>query len=554
MTDCRILITGAAGLGVQTVGSMLTRLAAESGYSVFSWQDNESRIRGGSNAFGLRISDSVRNAPVDTVDVLLPLDEASRVKYRLSLKKDGVVVGPSDPDYRSVVVDFASGSARGTGANRFFNTAALGAAAAVLGFRADLTAGVVSREFSGKPEDLVAHNVAAAEEGYKLAAAQCREPRLESGSGRNGRAYVISGSDAVALGAWAAGCRFMAAYPMSPSTAVITTLSRHSRALGVFTEQAEDEIAAVNMAIGASYAGMRAMTATSGGGFALMTEAVSLAGMTETPLVIVLAQRPGPATGLPTRTEQGDLLFAVHSGHGEFPKAVLAPFDAKSAFHAMVRAFDLAEEFQTPVLVLTDQLLMDSAYTVHDFELDRIRNRHHVIDARAADPYRRYALTDSGISPRLPAGIGPHLALCDSDEHDEEGHITENPELRNRMVLKRLKKSEALTAGMAPPETVRIEDADVCFVSWGTTRNAAAEALERHRTAGRKYGLIHFSEVWPLPGFRFPAGKRFIAVEGNASGQFESMARAGYGITFEKSVRRFDGLPLDAEFIFRASA
>jgi 2-oxoglutarate/2-oxoacid ferredoxin oxidoreductase subunit alpha len=547
MMERGILISGAAGQGVQTVGAMLSRMAAGRGLAVFSWQDNESRIRGGANAFLVRISETVRNAPCSKFDVVLPLDGKSRIKYGPLLTEKGVIVGPADASARHVAVPFDALSTSLTGSGRSANAAALGALASVLGFPIEAATAAVAAEFAGKPESLVRVNSETARAGFNAAAAV--GPCFDSFPAGADRPFLISGADAAALGAWAAGCRFIAAYPMSPSTGVITTLARESAELGVLAEQAEDEIAAVNMAIGASFAGIRAMTATSGGGFALMTESVSLAGMTETPLVILIAQRPGPATGLPTRTEQADLLFAIHSGHGEFPKAVLAPHDAKSAFHAMARAFDLAERFQTPVFVLTDQFLMDSAFTVEDFETAGMPRRTPPSETGGADAYRRYALTESGISPRLAPKPGGPLVCCDSDEHDEEGHITEDLRLRKRMVEKRIKKGAAIRAEAAAPEAYRMENAETGLVTWGTTRNAAAEAVDRLRAEGKAAGLVHFREIWPLPAFRFPGGIRWISVEGNATGQMEGLIRAEYGVAFESTVRRFDGLPLDADTI-----
>jgi len=549
MTELGILICGAAGQGVQTIGSILARIALKSGHCAFTWQDNESRIRGGSNGYAIRISDRIHNAPLSVFDALLPLDAKSRTKYLPFLKRDGVLIGGEEPGFRGMALDSASISVRKTGRPFFSNAVSLGALAAVLGFDEEAVLASVSEEFAGKTADLVRNNLELATEGFRLVLERHRDLCRPKAAKQDVRRYLISGADACAMGAWAAGCRFMAAYPMSPSTGVITALSKAGNELRVFTEQAEDEIAAVNMAIGASFAGVRSMTATSGGGFALMCEALSLAGMTETPLVVVLAQRPGPATGLPTRTEQGDLLFAVHSGHGEFAKAVLAPPDAGELFHAMARAFDLAEKYQTPVVVLTDQLLMDSTVTLDAFDPGRFRNQSHYGDGSQDQGYQRYRFTGSGVSPMIRPGSGPGLACCDSDEHDEDGHITENLEMRARMVEKRLGKLKALQAEIAPPESYRISDAEIVLVCWGSSRNATAEAVDEMRQHGRKAGMIHFAEIWPLPDFVLPDVPSLIFVEGNAMGQMEGLVRSKYGVTFSGSIRKYDGLPVDAGFI-----
>ena len=233
------------------------------------------------------------------------------------------------------------------------------------------------------------------------------------------------------------------------------------------------------------------MTATSGGGFALMVEGVSLAGMTETPLVIVLGQRPGPATGLPTRTAQGDLLFAINAGHGEFPKLVLAPSDAKDAFHKIVRAFNLADEYQSPVIVLTDQFLADASFSIADFELHKTEPAWYLSDPSAIEDYKRYQLTHNGISPRLYPGQSQQLVAADSDEHDERSHITEDlAGTAVAMVQKRQAKVKGLQKEVKPPEAVALDKADVVLMGWGSSRQAILEALTLLKQDGVKAGII----------------------------------------------------------------
>jgi len=302
MIGTSIIISGSAGQGIQTVGYILAKTASKSGYNVFSWQEYESRIRGGSSSYRIRISDYPINAPFIKADILLSLDKKSNEKYLPLLKEDGIILDEHQIGKRIINVPF-TGIAQQTFQNKLFaNVVAVGALSAVIGIDPDTLNKVISSQFSSKGEEIVSKNIDAAVEGYRSARMSCEGkcsrilPKIEQ------QYYFISGNEALALGAAAAGCRFMAAYPMTPSTGIITYLSKNKDRLKIFTEQAEDEIAAINMAIGASYAGVRSMTASSGGGFALMVEGISLAGMTETPVVIVLGQRPGPATGLPTRT------------------------------------------------------------------------------------------------------------------------------------------------------------------------------------------------------------------------------------------------------------
>jgi 2-oxoglutarate ferredoxin oxidoreductase subunit alpha len=282
----------------------------------------------------------------------------------------------------------------------------------------------------------------------------------------------------------------------------------------------------------------------------LMVETVSLAGMIETPLVIVLGQRPGPATGLPTRTAQGDLLFAVHAGHGEFAKLVLAPADAKDIFGQIIRAFNLADRFQIPTIVLVDQFLMDSLFSVEDIRMEQYDPELHLADPSVLDDYHRYRLTETGISPRLYPGQSPHPVTADSDEHDSRGHITEDlAGTVPAMMKKRLAKHRELKAAVRPPEEVDVEGAERILVGWGSSRPALLEAIEQQNKDGIRTGLIHFTEMWPLPAYRFPVGKAYWNVESNATGQLGRLLRSEYGISFAGEVLRHDGLPMTGSYI-----
>ena len=553
MEDLNVVIAGAAGEGVQTIGAVLGDAVSAQGYAVFSWQEFESRIRGGQNSYSIRISEEVRNAPLMEADILLSLNQGAAEKYGPLLKAGGVLLAEKErPVERMITIPFTDIAVKELGGEIYANTIAVGALVGTLGMELDTLKQVLARQFVGKGDEVVKANQAAAERGHSLADEACKEvcpwrlPKSEAPY------YFISVNEAIPTAAAYAGCRFMAAYPMSPSTAIITFLARQEERLGIFTEQAEDEIAAINMAIGASYAGVRAMTATSGGGFALMVEAVSLAGMIETPVVIVIAQRPGPATGLPTRTAQGDLLFAINAGHGEFPKLVLAPSDPKDAFHKTVRAFNLADKYQTPVIILTDQFLSDSRFTIEDFELDNVAPISYLANPAKIKDYKRYLLTKDGISPRLYPGHSEHLVGIDSDEHDEEGHITEDlAKTAVAMVKKRLVKLEGLKKEIRPPEEVFLDSSEVVLVGWGSSRGAILEGIQLLKQDGVEAGMIHFTELWPLPDYAFPKGKKYWNVESNATGQLARLLKSEYGLTFKRSINRYDGLPLTGEYIRR---
>lgn len=555
MKDLNVVIAGAAGEGVQTVGDTLAAAVSAQGYAVSTWKEYESRIRGGLNSYSVRVGEEPRNAPLEEADVLLALNRSAVDKYEKRLKPEGTLLfGEALEGRRMAAVDFVGIAKDEIGGKIYANTVAVGALAAVLGMNLDGLKTVLGRVFRDKSEDVQKKNAKAAEKGYQAADQACRDAcpwTLEWGKGRY---LLLTANDAIPLGAAHAGCRFISAYPMTPSTGIITMLARERDRLGVFAEQAEDEIAAVNMAIGASFAGARAMTATSGGGFALMVEGLSLAGMTETPLVVVLAQRPGPATGLPTRTGQGELLFAIHAGHGEFPKVVMAPADPQDAFFKTVRAFNLADRYQTPVILLTDQYLADAKFSVEDLDPERVPPAFHTADPSSfpEDGYARYRITEDGISPRLIPGRSKHLVGADSDEHDEHGHITEDlPGTAVPMTKKRLAKLEGLRKEVHPPEENGMEGSDVVLVGWGSSRTAILEALELLAQDGVKAGMIHFTELWPLPEYAFPQNKAHWTVESNATAQLARLLRSEYGMVFQGHVDRLDGLPLTGEHIRR---
>ena len=334
---------------------------------------------------------------------------------------------------------------------------------------------------------------------------------------------------------------------MSPSTGVLTLLAQHGDEFGIVVEQAEDEIAAINMALGASYAGARALVTTSGGGFALMEEGVSLAGVQEMPVVIHLGQRPGPATGLPTRTEQGDLELALYAGHGEFPRALLAPGTIQEAFALSQKAFDLAAKYQTPVWLLTDQYLLESAYNVPFGELALAPVEKHLISAEKG--YQRYAITPSGISPRAVPGWGQETIPADSHEHREDGHITEDETMRTAMVDKRLRKLAGMAAeALAPRLLGEQDDYRTLVIGWGSTYHVIQEALAE---IGRKdVAFLHFSQVYPLSaettGY-LKRAERLVLVENNATGQFGKLLKLQTGIEIPHRILKYSGAPFAVE-------
>ena len=403
--DRSIFVTGAAGEGIQTIGDVVARCFLAHGYPVFASQEFESRIRGGNSSVRIRVTEAPRNAPREDADVLLALNPVAREHYAGALRPDGLLISSDTPvdEGNHVGIPFVSLATEHGGQAIHANAVAAGALCAAVGLPFAVLDGVLSSAFAKRGEGIVRANVDAARAGFDQAASQLGDSVPGELPQRDTKYAYASAHDVVPIAAAAAGCRFISAYPMSPSTGIITAFARDAD-LGVFAEQAEDEIAAINMALGASAAGARAMTATSGGGFALMVEGISLAGMIETPIVIVLAQRPGPATGLPTRTAQEDLLFAVRAGHGEFPRVVLAPSDPQEAIDLTIRAFDLADRYQIPVVLLTDQYLADSRFSLERLELPADIPADRLADPADFESYVRYAPSETGVSPRLAFG------------------------------------------------------------------------------------------------------------------------------------------------------
>ena len=362
---------------------------------------------------------------------------------------------------------------------------------------------------------------------------------------------LINGIEAIALGALASGCKFYAAYPMTPSTGIMDYLAAREREYGIVVEQAEDEISAINMSLGASFAGARAMTGTSGGGFALMVEGLSLAGMTETPIVIALGQRPGPATGLPTRTEQGELQFALSAGHGEFPRLIFAPGTPRQTFYLTNKAFDLAEKYQVPAFVLFDTYLADSQWSLDGLDAGKVRSTDYRLRGDAFKnlaEYKRHVFTESGISPLGVPGDAKHLVVTDSDEHDEEGHIVEDAATRVKMVEKRLlKKLPLIKREIAPPYLYGTSNPEVVIAGWGSTYGIMKEAVD---ALSKSHGIamLHFSELFPFPHTEkfdyvrlLRNANKTICIENNATGQFARLMRTETGYEFNAHIRKFDG-------------
>jgi len=558
--DYTIKIGGEAGQGIQTVGDTLAHIFTKAGYHVFSHQDYESRIRGGHNFYQVRVSQKPVTASRSSVHILLALDKESIKEHEKELSVDGHVLYDSQmlnqkfekPNFLNVpLLELAQTHG---GSKIMANTVAVGAVLGMLGMNPEIMYQTIEKSFKKKGDAVIKANIECARAGYEFAKRECLRCSFML-SNFDKPKMLITGNEAIGAGAIASGVKFYSAYPMTPSTGIFNFISEHAREFRIVVEQAEDEISAINMAIGASFAGVRAMTGTSGGGFALMVEGLSLAAMTETPVVIALAQRPGPATGLPTRTEQADLLFALNAGHGEFPKVFFAPGTPEQAFYLTNKAFDLAEKYQITAIILTDQYLADSQWSFEGFDLNKLKYFDYRLRGDRLNEikdYKRHAFTETGVSPFALPGQSKNLVVTDSDEHDEEGHIIEDASTRIKMVEKRLfKKMPLIKSEISPPFIYGENNPQIVLICWGSmygiVKEAVDELIEKYRVA-----MIHFSEIYP---FSEDSGwidtvknaKISINIEQNATSQFARLIKMETGLSIENHINRFDGRPFTVD-------
>ncbi len=554
-------IGGEAGQGQQVAGLILVKAFLRSGYFSFDYSEYPSRIRGGLVTYQATISDKFISAVYDTIDAVAALSEETMEVHLEKLGKDAVIFYDSDKiklkEKRSGV-NFAPIPckilSKEIGVNfAVENMIALGAVAGLVDLDLKILSDTVKETFLNKKETVDA-NLKAVCRGYEFGRKIYFPKKFPSRSQKSASQLLVTSNEAVALGAVASGCRFYSAYPMTPASSVLHNLADWSESAGMVVKHAEDEISAVLMAIGASYAGVRAMTGTSGGGFALMAESLSLAGITEIPLVIFESQRPAPATGLPTWTEQGDLRFLANAGHGDFTRVILAPSGAEEAFYMTSLAFNLADKYQIPVFVLLDKYLSEGRQTVPDFDLKKIKIEKGKIltekDLKKIREYKRYFLTADGVSPRSLPGEAGGIYLANSDEHDESGYSIEgfSGEMRKRQTEKRLKKTEGVLKELPKPQVFGPAKAKITLVGWGSVKGPVLEALPH--LAGVNY--VHFPAPFPLlkneAEKALRSAKKIVCVENNATGQFAEILEQR-GIKISSKINKYDGRPFFPEEI-----
>jgi len=557
-------IGGRAGEGIMVSGLLMSKTFTRGGLHIFTNTEHPSLIRGGHNTIRIRASDQPVHAQVDTVHLLVALNQDTVDLHAHELPSDGGVI--FDPD---VVKNTGNISCKRYpiplkqivqevgGTPVMINMVALGASLALLRYPIASFEQLIKEQYAKrKGAEVVKKNIAAARKGAAYVTQyfssdfswEIRPDALPA------QRMFISGNHATALGAVAAGCKWMSAYPMTPATSIMQYLVGWERKTGMIIKQTEDEIAAMAMAVGAGHVGVRSMTATSGGGFALMSEMLSLAGMTETPVVAINVTRPGPSTGLPTRTEQSDLRFVLHTGHGEFPRVVVSPGSVEESFSLTAEAFNIAEKYQLPVIVLTDKYLAES-YTDQDFfDVKSIAIARGKLltpaQAKKLKAYARYKLTDDGVSPRTLPGYLNTRFHTTGNEHDETGAITEDQDIRRAMVEKRMRKLETLAKELPQPVLTGPAHAAITLVGFGSTKGPILEAMEILNKKNIQVNYLQITYLHPFPGATvqriLSSVKLPIIIENNYTAQLAGLIRQETCIAIEKKLLKYDGLPFSA--------
>ncbi|MDR5693707.1 MAG: 2-oxoacid:acceptor oxidoreductase subunit alpha [Armatimonadota bacterium] len=564
VNDLSVRIGGQAGDGSLTTGDLLAKALKRMGLWVIALKDFPSRIRGGHTNYTIRAKDAPIWGPGNALDFLLAFDMESVEIHSGEIQPGGVVIydnsrGEQVPDslhakgVHYLGVPLSNIARSELGLELMKNTVALGVLAELLSLDDTIFHDILASTYGRKGPTVVEKNKRAFDLGRRQAAQAPKPPYRITGNGENPKRLLITGDEAIGYGALAAGCRFLAAYPITPATDILEWMAKYLPKYNGVVIQAEDELAAINMAIGAAHAGARAMTSTSGPGFSLMTEAMALAGMVEVPVVIVDCQRPGPSTGLPTKTEQGDLNHAIFGAHGDFPRIVLSPANAEEAFYLIAEAFNLAERFQCPVIFLTEQLVAMSKQTIPPLDLSRITiDRGKLVREPVQNneewPFRRFAITEEGISPRPIPSVPGGMFIAKGSEHLESGAYSESPKNRTLMTLKRMRKLERAKEAVPPPVLTGDPTARVGIIGFGGTYGPILEAMEMLAKEGITTKYLRLRTLWPFPAEEI---RRFVqeseivfVVEQNATGQLRGLVERCVGPQEKvESLLKFDGQP-----------
>lgn len=534
--ELSVLVGGKAGQGVAKLSYVIGKVFTNLGFYVFNYRDYGSLIRGGHNFNIVKVSSKPVYSFDKCYDFIIALDEETLTLHLKDLKESGLLLTTKqihEKYPKSIGVDASKIIQENKLPNYVFNTIFLGAFFKAVGIAWEIIEKTVSRELKGK------ENLVAARRGYESV-----DVIREIEETNKGKRYFINGSEAIAIGALAAGIDLYIGYPMTPATPVLHILAKLQEKFGIKVIQLENEIAVVNAALGASYAGAKVMVGTSGGGFALMNEALSLQGMSEVPLVVYLAQRAGPSTGVPTYTEQGDLKFALNAGHGEFPRVLIAPGDPKEAFYKTIEAFYWAYKYRTLSILLSDKHLAESHFTFSNFEEPKLRVERFLLTGDEVGPhYKNYRITENGVSPRSVPGEKT-VVRATSYEHDENGITTEDADMIRRMKEKRLRKWKTIEKDSEKFErAVVYGNGKKLLISWGSTKGAIIDALSR--LPGWKFLQIVYFSPFPKEEVRreMEEAEEIVAIENNSTGQMVSIIKENTGLDVNRTILKYDGRP-----------
>ncbi len=565
--DFNVRIGGAAGDGVSSTGEIFARTCSRSGLHVYGMNSYQSAIRGGHVWFQIRASVEKVSSQGDNLDVLIALNSETAEIHAPFVSKGGVIIFDKDkvkfntslaPEGVKVLAMPLGDLARKFDKNPIMqNTVALGATIFLLDLNFDIFSQVLADIFGKKKQAVIDANTKAASSGLDFAKQSYPQLEVKLTLPSNPRPKLLmTGNQAIGLGAVMAGCKFYAAYPMTPASGILHWMAAHAASQKVVVKQAEDELAVINMGIGAAHAGVRSMVGTSGGGFSLMVEALGLAGMTETPIVIIESQRAGPSTGLPTKTEQGDLNMMTGASQGDFPRIVLSPLTVEDAYYATIEAFNLAERFQCPVIVASDLLLSEHLETVDELSSNVIIDRGELITTAPTEEYKRFKLTETGISPRAIPGTPGTIYVAASDEHQENGVVVSDVlsgipkyvKVREQQMEKRMKKMDLARNELSAPKIYGDPAAELTLVCWGSTFGVALEASEELTRNGITTNVYAIRNVMPFKSDQVEAtlksAKKVLDVECNYSAQMARWIRAETGFEIKDKFVKYDGEPI----------
>jgi 2-oxoglutarate ferredoxin oxidoreductase subunit alpha len=564
-------VGGAAGQGVATPGDIFAKIFSRRGLHLNAYNAYQSIIRGGHTFLTIRTGPNKISNMGDRIDLLIPLNQDTMDRHLSLLSAGGAclynadLIQPGTPADGVQMCPIPVSKLADISKNKVAqNTLAIGAGLSMMGIGFPALEEVLAEQFRKKEQKVIDENVGLARTGYDYATQNFKPfewplPMTET------RYAVLSGNAALAMGGAAAGVKFYSAYPMSPSTGVLHWMAEHARKAEIMVRQVEDEIGVINMAIGAAHAGVRAMCATSGGGFALMSEGLGLAAQAEIPIVVIDCQRAGPSTGVPTKTEQGDLWQMLGAAFGDYPRAIAAPIDIGDCFKLIPEIFNIADRFQCPGIVLCDLLLSEGRLSVDPKELDfhPVIDRGELITSNGAgehESYKRYKITESGVSPRAIPGVPGHTHTVSSDEHDEDGVLISdeytNTVKRRAMMEKRMRKMDGIAASVPLPKLLGPANADVTLIGWGSTYGVVDEACELLRESGISANHLPIRWLVPLHGDAIldllKDARHTIIVENNYSGQFARYLRSETSFVPNGHIRKYDGEPFMPHHIVEA--